>query len=275
MKQLFFIAMFVYSIGSFAQELFVMTDPASNVPAKSLSINTMNSLFKLDDGSGMNYHVMPELTYGLNSRIMLRGSSFISNRNNSLYFEGGNLLIKYRYFSRDDMNSHFRMAAYARASINRADIHQEQIEILGHNSGYELGLIGTKLIHKLALSSSFSYERAGNNTLKYAFPSKFGNEASNYTFSVGKLIYPKKYTNYRQTNVNLMLEFVGQLINANGKHFLDVVPAVQFIINSQGRIDLAYRYEIQSTMVRTAPNGFYLNFYYTFFNLKRDKTNES
>jgi hypothetical protein len=38
-----------------------------------------------------------------------------------------------------------------------------------------------------------------------------------------------------------MVEFVGQTINENGKSYLDVVPAIQFIINSQARVDLAYR----------------------------------
>ena len=51
------------------------------------------------------------------------------------------------------------MAAYARYSFNNSDIHQEQIEILGHNSGYEVGMIATKLIKKLAISSSISYEK--------------------------------------------------------------------------------------------------------------------
>jgi hypothetical protein len=65
-----------------------------------------------------------------------------------------------------------------------------------------------------------------------------------------------------------MVEFVGQTINENGKSFLDIVPAVQFIFNSQARIDVAYRQELVSSMLRTAPNGIYLNLYYTFFNLK-------
>jgi hypothetical protein len=68
-------------------------------------------------------------------------------------------------------------------------------------------------------------------------------------------MYPKKYTNYKQTNINLMVEFVGQTINENGKSYLDVVPAIQFIINSQARVDLAYRQELVSSMLRTAPNG--------------------
>ncbi len=69
-------------------------------------------------------------------------------------------MAKYRFYSQDDLNSHFRMAAFGRYSFNSADIHQEQIEILGHNTGFEAGIIATKLIKKLAISSSVSFEKA-------------------------------------------------------------------------------------------------------------------
>jgi hypothetical protein len=161
------------------------------------------------------------------------------------------------------------MAAYGRYSFNRANIHQEQIEILGHNTGFETGIIATKLIHKLAISSSLSFEKALDNKPNYPFPDYLGNNATNYNLSFGKLMYPKKYTSFKQTNINLMVEFVGQTINENGKSYLDVVPAIQFIFNSQARLDFAYRQELISSMVRSAPNGFYLNLYYTFFNLKK------
>ena len=49
------------------------------------------------------------------------------------------------------------------------------------------------------------------------------------------------------------------------------MPAVQFIFNSQARLDFAYRQELVSSMVRSAPNGFYFNLYYIFFDLKSKK----
>lgn len=249
------------------QELFVVTDPASNVPTGSLSVRLSNSLFKEVYEDGYNYHLMPEITYGINKNLMVRTSAFISNRSNSLYAEGANIFSKYRFYSSDDLHSHFRMAAFARYSFNRADIHQEQIEIMGHNSGYETGLVVTQLIKKVALSTTISFEKALDNNPDYEFPSTQSNTATNYTLSIGKLMYPKKYTNFQQTNINLMLEFVGQTLNENGKTYIDFVPSIQFIFNSQGRIDIGYRRELYSNMVRTAPNGVYLNFEYTLFNL--------
>ena len=266
---LFFIAIYCQNI--YSQELFVITDPASNVPANSLGVNVMQSLFKEEMKSGYNYHFMPEVSYGLNKNIMFRASAFVSNRNSQLVTEGGSFYTKYRFYSTDDLNSHFRLAAYGRYSFNNADIHQEQIEILGHNSGFETGLIATKLIKKVAISSSISFEKALDNKPSYPFPDNIGDNATNYTLSFGKLMYPKKYTNYKQTNINLMVEFVGQTINENGKSYLDVMPAVQFIFNSQARLDFAYRQELVSSMIRSAPNGFYFNLYYTFFFLKSKK----
>ena len=266
----FFILIILFSIQkSVSQELFLITDPASNVPANSLGVNLLQSRFKEEFKSGYSYHLMPEVTYGINKNLMVRASAFVSNRSNDLVTEGGSFYVKYRFYSTDDLNSHFRLATYGRFSFNRADIHQEQIEIVGHNTGFETGIIATKLVKKVAISSSLSFEKALDNKPNYPFPDNIGDNATNYTLSFGKLMYPKKYTSFKQTNINLMVEFVGQTINENGKSYLDVVPAVQFIFNSQARLDLAYRQELISSMIRSAPNGFYFNLYYTFFNLKK------
>ena len=104
---------------------------------------------------------------------------------------------------------------------------------------------------------------------KNPFPNTLADNATNYSFSFGKLMHPKVYTSYKQTNINFMVEIVGQTLNKNGKSYLDVVPAIQFIINSQARIDLAYRHELMSSMNRSAPNGVYFNLYYTFFNVTK------
>ncbi|MCF6132766.1 hypothetical protein [Flavobacterium wongokense] len=273
-KIVLLLLVFVFQ-NSYSQELFVVTDPASNVPANTLSVRIAQSRFKEEFETGFNYHLIPEITYGVNKNLMFRASAFLSDRSKSLKTEGASLYTKYRFYSTDDLNSHFRLAAFGRYSINNSDIHQEQIEINGHNTGFETGLVATKLIKKVAISASVSFEKALDNKPDYQFPDEFGNNATNYTLSFGKLMYPKKYNNFKQTNINLMVEFVGQTINENGKSSLDVVPAIQFIFNSQARLDLAYRRELMSSMLRSAPNGFYLNIEYNFFNfLQANKKEE-
>jgi hypothetical protein len=267
MKKLFFVLTLFISLGASAQELFVFTEPASNMPAKSLGIRDMNAFMFEKDGK-LNYHNMPELMWGINKKWMVHVQGFISNRQEGgLKAEGGSFYAKYRFLSKDDLKSHFRMAAYGRYSFNNADIHQQEIETMGHNTGYETGIIATQLLHKVAISSSLSYERALDNKPDYKFPTTESNSAMNYTLSVGKLMLPKVYKNYKQTNMNLMLELLGQRLNDNGKSYLDIASSVQFIINSQARVDIGYRKELYSNMKRTAPNGIVLKFEYTLFNV--------
>lgn len=250
-----------------AQELFVFTEPASNMATHTVGFRLMNSFMNETATNTINYHLMPEVMLGLSKNWMIHAQVFISNRPaNNLHFEGGALYAKYRFYSKDDVHTHFRLASYGRISSNNADIHQQEIETMGHNSGYELGLVATQLLHKVALSSSLSFEKALNNGNQHFFPTNQASKAFDYTFSVGKLMLPKQYKNYKQLNVNFMVEFLGQhLINTN-QNLLDIAPSIQFIINSQARIDMAYRKQLYSNMTRTATNGFALKLEYTVFN---------
>ena len=266
-KIFLFISLFIYST-AFSQELFVFTEPASNMPSKSLGFRDMNGFMFEKDGK-LNYHNMPEIMMGINKKFMLHAQAFISNRQDGGFeTEGGSLYAKYRFFSEDGKQSHFRMALFGRISKNSAESHQEEIETMGHNTGYEAGLITTQLLHKVAISSTISYERAIYNKPAYMCSSaQMNNSAMNYTFSLGKLMLPKVYTSYNQTNVNLMLELIGQRLNDNQKSFLDIGPSIQFIVNSQARFDIGYRRQLYSTMERTASNGMVFKFEYLFFNV--------
>ncbi len=269
MKKIIFITFILISYKANAQELFVMTEPASNMPTGSIGIRAMNSFMFEKDGT-LNYHIMPEIMWGASAKWMFHLQSFHSTRSTrGLKTEGGSIYAKYRIYTSDDIHKHFRLALYGRYSKNRADLHQEEIETMGHNTGYEGGLVATKLVNRVAVSSSLSYEKALDNMPNYKFPKTQSNNATNYTLSLGKLVYPKKYTSLKQTNMNLMCEFLGQRLNANGKSNLDIVPSLQFIILSQARIDIAYRKQLYSTMTRTAPNGFLVKFEYTFFNVTK------
>lgn len=260
-----FLALISFQIS--AQELFVVTEPASNVPAGSIGVRVGQSLLKKEIGSGSLYNLSPEVTWGVNKNLMVRASAFLNNSSNELKGEGAGVYAKYRFFSVDDLQSHFRMAAFGRYSWANSPMQQEAIDLSGGNSGYEVGVVATQLIKKVALSTSVSYNGITDNKEDYEFPELRSNSGFNYTFSIGKLMYPKRYTSFKQTNINTMLEFVGQTLTDSGKSYLDVVPSVQFIINSQARIDVAYKKELYNSMLRTASDGFYLKLEYTFFNV--------
>ena len=265
MKYLGLVFLTLISFQIKAQELFVMTEPASNMPAGSIGVrNTSLLAFKKDGGS--NFHDMPEIMWGVNRNWMVHATAFMNDKEGNFMFQGGSIYAKYRFFSIDDIHSHFRLAAYGRLSTNNSPIDEEAIETMGLNSGYETGIVLTKLINKTAISSTISYERALNNN-DYEFPSAQSNSAMNYSLSIGQLLHPKKYTSFKQTNINAMIEFLGQRLNQNGKSYLDVVPSLQFIINSQARIDLAYRHQIYSDMNRLSTNSVLIKLEYTFFNV--------
>ena len=63
-----------------------------------------------------------------------------------------------------------------------------------------------------------------------------------------------------------MLEFLSQVNTGSGKHYIDLAPAAQLIFGSQSKLDIGYRKEITSNMIRTAPNGFFIRLEYNFFN---------
>jgi hypothetical protein len=249
----------------FSQELFSFTEPASNMPSKSIGFRLTNTLMKEDGTNQLNLHLLPEIMVGLNRHIMLHVEGFISNRNKKLVAEGAAIYGKYRFLSKDDIHSHFRLAAFSQCAFNTSDVHQEAIDLRGHNSGFNLGLLATKLINKTAISTSIAYVQAMDNgkTAEYQFNNN--NKAIDYTLSIGKLFLPKEYINYNQTNVNGMLEMLCQTNLSTGKTFVDLAPSLQFIILSKMRVDLGYRFPLAKDLYRTAPSGGMIRLEYNIF----------
>jgi hypothetical protein len=268
MKQLLIIGLVMVSLPGNTQELFSATEPASNRAKGSIGFRVDNSIMNEINSSKTNYHLIPEIMVGVSKKIMIAGNVFFSNRNETFAREGGSLYARYRFFSRDAMQRHFRMAAFGRVSWNNSDIHQEEINMNGHNTGFETGIIATQLLKKVALSASVSYVNASDNGKgnKFVYGSK-NERAINSTFSIGKLMLPKEYKDFRQTNLNLMVELLSQVNTGSGKYYIDIAPTVQFIVNSQSRIDIGYRRELSGTLLRTAPNGFFIRLEHNLFNL--------
>ena len=258
----------LFSLTGNAQELYVFTEPASNMAAKNIGVRLNNYLLNEKNSSKTDYHFVPEIMVGVSKKIMMHTDVFFSNRTKNFNAEGASMYTKYRFFSNDDVQRHFRMAAFARVSINNSFIDQEEINLYGYNSGYEAGVVVTQLLHKVALSSGISFIKATKNSNSNKFI--YGDENSkaiNYTLSIGKLMLPKEYKDYRQTNLNLILEFLNQLNLGSEKYYIDVAPSAQLIINSVARIDIGYRKQLSSTLLRTTSNGLFIRLEYNFFNV--------
>ncbi len=252
-----------------AQELFTLTEPASNMAARSVGIR-MSSTIMNDKQLNINsIHILPEAMLGVSKKVMIHLDAVISGQNGGSYIlDGASVYMKYRFYSQDDIHSHFRMALFGQFAWNNATIHQPAIDFKGHNTGYEMGVVSTKLVNKVALSSSVAFLHAMDNstTETFIYGDKRRN-AINYTLSIGKLLLPKEYVSYNQMNVNGMLEFLCQTNLYSGNTFVDVAPVIQFIIKSKMRFDLGYRYNVSNKLEQSAPNGLLFRFEYNFFNV--------
>lgn len=251
-----------------AQELFTWTEPASNMAAKSIGIRATNLFMKENNSRKYNFRLNPELMWGISAKWMLHAELFTANEQQQFNATGGSLYLKYRFYSADDIHSHFRMAVYGRGAFTNAVIHQPAIDFNGYNSGYELGLIATKLSGKTAVSLTAGWLHAADNTSGNKFV--FSNTSRNaylYNLSIGRLMLPRSYTSYKQTNCNLMLEMLGQVNAGSGRSYLDAAPVVQFIVMSRMRIDGSYRFPVLNDLYRMSPRGFLIRVEYNFFNV--------
>lgn len=266
-KMIGFCCTLFFAVPSKAQELFNFTEPASNMPAKSLGIRLTNNILDEQHLGQITHQFLPELMWGVNKRLMLHAEGIANNSGTPFRFVGAGVYAKYRFYTQDQIHRHFRMAAFARAAFNKGHVHYQELEVNGMNSGVEFGLIATQLLHKQALSATVSYEQIGNNGNGNTIHAGNALRAINYSVSTGRLILPRKYTSYKQTNFNLMLEFLGQYQPEVGRQYLDIAPSLQFIIHSQTRVDIGYRGQLTGSMDRMATSSLMLRVEHLLFNV--------
>lgn len=253
------------SLRSQAQELFVFTEPASNMPAKSIGIRVTNE--GIFNKGAMN-RTMPEVMLSFNKKLMTHVQGFFSDADGKYRLEGGSLYAKYRFLSVDDSQKHLRAAAFGRISTSRRPTYTEDINLEGDNSGVQGGIIVTQLLHKLALSGSLSYTKAFDAESRIVAGSPQPDQMIGYTLSSGYLVLPVVYKNYNQPNFNVYFEMLGKTNPANGNSYLDLAPALQVILNSRTRIDLGYRFQVAGDMAgRYNKNMYVVRAEFNFFNV--------
>ena len=277
-----------------AQELYVSTEPASNMPAGSIGFRLASKLFQMEhDGRFNGYRVEPEIMFGLSKNTMIHVAAYASDMfQKNLKVEGASIYGKYRFFSQDDVHEHFRLAVFAKLAIsNNPTVHQinephlfpdgnggfishdilsyhqsDDIDLEGNNSGLATGIVATKLKNKLAVSASLGYAYRMNN-IGHKVQAYQPLHAFNYTASAGLLLLPKEYTSYKQTNVNLYIEMLGSSFMDKKEYYADVAPAIQFIFNSIARLDLSYRTQFAGNTKRLSNNYFMMRLEYNLLNV--------
>ena len=262
---LFLIILCALVFKSHCQELYVFTEPASNMPSKSVALRLTG---RFPNTSVFKHRYVPEAMIGISKNWMVHLSGTVSDYYSSnLQFESGRIYGKYRFISNDDVHRHFRMAAFGEMAYSKAPYLYDDANLDGDNSGFQIGLIATQLVNKLAVSSTVSYARlVGVNAEKLlnTIPSY---NVVNYTFSAGYLILPKAYKNYKQTNVNAYIELLGAKSIDQNKYAIDLAPAVQCIFNSNSKVNIGYRFQLSGNMDRIAKSTFQIAFEHTLFNL--------
>jgi len=266
------------NLGLFAQELYVFTEPASNMPAKSIGVRLTNEGMFTPDFRNRS---IAEVMIGLNKNIMFHAQGFLSDMDGKYKAEGTSFYVKYRFLSLDGEQSHSRAAFFGRISSSRRRVASEDINLEGDDAGIQGGLIFTQLLHKLALSATVGYSKSlrQEEHLMYLdshgmpgmnMPSmsrKTPDEILSYSLSSGYLVLPFVYKNYNQPNFNLYFEILGKTNPANGHSYVDFAPALQLIVNSKTRFDLGYRFQAAGNMEgRYLKNMYLARVEFNFFN---------
>ncbi len=248
-----------------AQELFVFSEPASNMPSHSLSAKLTYRTPVNRNNNSYRQRYSPEIMFGLDRRWMLHVSgSFSDFYSPALRGESVKTYTKYRFYSNDDIHKHFRMAAFAEAGYSRNPFIYGDINLDGDNSGVQAGLIATQLVNKLAVSGSVSVIRIFTDQSVQAVHAGNSLQALNYSLSAGYLLFPKDYSDYKQMNVNFYFETIGMKGFDAGDYMLDLAPALQFIFNSNFKINTGARFQVAGNMLRAGENNFYVSIERTF-----------
>lgn len=275
-----------------SQELFPLNDAASSAPKGVWGIRLAGDTYQ--EISTQRNMASLRLIYGATSRLTLQLTGAMSNHHDKTLppdlvnhvhigsqtffftqniqrgirypylFNGIHAYAKYRFLSLDGLEKHFRMAAYGEWSNTRAAHDEAEPNLLDDSGGWGGGLIFTVLKGHFAASLTTGIILSG--TYKDLAPLGVGftytlvptevqyGDAWVYNLSLGYLLYPAKYTTYRQSNWNVYLEFMGKsygegVIIQNGiplphegeglkaGHYVEVHPGLQRIIRSDVRIE--------------------------------------
>ncbi len=274
-----------------AQELFVATEPASNMPKNSIALRTTAKLMNMSGAGDSRYRTETAVMLGLSKNLMVHAGVEAGNAfTGKLRLEGGSLYAKYRFLSKDEVHSHFRMAAFAKLALSGNPVVYQtnykyyidhgngpeehigakghiagDIDLDGNNSGWQTGVVATQLLHKFAVSASAGYIRSMANAGGRLLPQqpRYG---FTWTTSAGYLLLPREYTSYKQVNVNLYAELLGTALGQGKGHYMDFAPAVQLIFNSILRVDVGANFYIAGKVHRMTDQQYLLRVEYNFLN---------
>jgi hypothetical protein len=219
-------------------------------------------------------------------------SNYFRNHHSSSFkpypflFEGFNLYAKYRVLSFDGQQKHLRIALYGEVAKAFNPHDEAEPSFQGDNTGYGGGLIATQLYKRFAFSVTTGFI----HPLLYKDPSQHisfqTGEGTMYNVSIGYRFLPVTYNDYKNVNINFYLEFINKsydnaILKRDGVEFnfipyqylapyiynslqsnkySEMRPSVQFIFNSNERIDIG----IATPVYNRSYQHFYPMFFFHF-----------
>ena len=248
-----------------AQELFVSTEPASNMPKNSVRLRLSNEGVPETD---LKSRTSLGLMYGLNKNLTLNLNAYMADfYQRRQHINGYSFYAKYRFLNIDQAQKHFRGAVFAHYSVVKFPIIHDEINLAGENNGLQGGFVFTQLVRRMALSGSVSYTKSLDKFISgHEMLHDNAHNSISYTISSGYLAFPKEYTDYKQINTNIYVEFLGDSHTGSG-NFMDAAPALQFIFHSKLRLDLSKRIQLWGDMDRRFKNLYQLRVEYNLFNV--------
>jgi len=275
MKFFLLLILFVTAAISHAQELYPYTEPASNMPARSMSVKLSGMFGKGVHGNRLGQRYSPEVMFGISKKWMLHaGFTFSNMYERFYYYESARIYAKYRFLSMDEVHKHFRMAAFATAAYSRNRLQHNELNLMGDHSGVQVGVIATQLWNKLAVSGTASlvevFDKKRNDK---TVPQQYAFESLNYSLSAGFLVLPADYKDYKQTNLNIYAELLGgrNLDWKYEKYYLDLAPSIQLIFNSTSKLNVGYRFQLKSDIYRNMKNSWMVSYEHIFLNALKKK----
>jgi len=263
MRIFFIIFLLIHTYILSAQELYINSEPASLIPKGTKVVRLTNSNIFLDGSNimgsiGNAFIVTPSLSYGISKKIMLSGSIQFANKpyeqdmTPNFGLNGFKIYSKQRILSTDKQKYHTRLSSFIKYSFHEDKFMKDNLDIELQDTGFELGLIATQLINKLAISITTAITRISNIDEKFTQGSTVKWQTTNLntfknSISAGYLLFPRKYNSYKQTNFNLYVEYLtNTILNENfpvryNKFSSTFAPGIQFIIMSRSRLDFSYK----------------------------------
>jgi hypothetical protein len=273
MQRLFIGFLLCCCLNAAGQELYVYSEPASNMPAHSVSAKFTSNFIGKNQSAENRFmqRYTPEVMLGISKKLMLHtGITFADMYTSTFRWESVYTYLKYRFLSIDDVHRHFRMAAFAEGSYSRNPFDFDELNFTGDKSGIQAGIIATQLWNRLAISGTASFlQLLKNGEVHHGTEPVY--KALNYSFSSGYLVLPINYTGYKQTNMNVYVELLGQQSLDRNIHYVDLAPALQFIFNSTSKLNVGYRFQLNGNMERMTKQSWLLSYEYTFLNALKKK----